>query len=186
MTLQEYIDQIRRNLDEYDVDISFWSDEELTDWLNEAQSEVSKIAKHITATKEYTGQAEYDLPNELIEVYKVKIDGSFADEVPIEYEDEEGYYIWGDKLYLSVYDESSDIKVYYYRTANNMELTSDEPEIPPQYESILIPYVLYRAFMKDEKAKLAQLNQQEFTQRVQVMKKKYNDEPNYLNWRVIR
>ena len=189
MTLQDYIDQIRRNLDEYDVDISFWSDEELTDWLNEAQHEAAKITKHLTerAFIEPTDENEYPLPADFIDEYKIKIDNEFAQEIPMKYDGKgKGYYIWGDTIYLSQIDTSSKMTLFYYRAPAEMETMSDEPEIPIQYQRVLIPYVLYRAFMKDEKAELAQLNQQEFTQRVQVMSKRYNDEPNYLNWRVIR
>ena len=189
MTLQDYIDQIRRVLDEYDVDISFWSDEELTDWLNEAQHQVAKIAKHLTerAYIEPTDENEYPLPVDFIEEYKIKINDEYRTAIPmVDDGEEEGYYIWGDTIYLSLIGEDSKLTLYYYRVPQEMTSPTDEPEIPLHYQRILIPYVLYRAFMKDEKSNLAQLNNQEFNQRAKIMKRKLNNEPNKLSWQVER
>lgn len=189
MTLQEYINQVRRVLDEYDTDISFWTDEELTFWLNEGLKEVSKIAKHLTEIV-YINPADddgYVLPYNYIDWFKVKLDDKFLGEISIE-EDckKQGFYIWGDNIYLSKLDDDSQITLYYYRTANKMSTMLDEAELPTQYEEIIIPFCLYRAFMKDQRADVAQLNQREFMERVRVMKKRYNNEPIRTSWKVER
>jgi len=189
MTLQDYIDQVRRVLDEHDTDISFWEDDELIDWLNEAQQEVAKITHCISdrAIISPTQKKEYDLPPDFITEYKVKINDKFVNSIPmVEDGEEEGFYIWGDKIFLSNIDENSEMLLYYYRSAERMEELNDEPEIPFHYHEILIPFALYRAFTKDDKPNKAQLHQQEFMERIRVMKQKYFKEPNMKSWKVIR
>ena len=189
MTLQEYIDQVRRVLDEYKTDISFWTDKELTHWLNEGLKEVSKITKFSTERVyiEPTDENEYPLPNDFIDYYRVKINGDFVDSISIDEDgEEEGFYIWGENLYLSNVDTDGKITLFYYNVVQPMENMLDEADIPQQYEEIIIPFCLYRAFMKDQKSDMAQLNQTEFYERVKVMKRKFNREPNYTSWKVIR
>ena len=191
MTLQEYIDHVRMVLDEYDTDISFWTDDELTKWLNEALMEVSKITKFLTARAyiEPTNDDEYTLPDDFIDWYKVKLNDEFIDEISIEQgqdDEETGFYIWGDTIFLSNYETDDKITLYYYKTAQKMVSLSDENKLPLQYEDIIIPFCLYRAFMKDQKADMAQLNQKEFYERVNIMKKRYNREPSRAEWKVIR
>jgi hypothetical protein len=189
MTLQEYIDQVRGVLDEYKTDISFWTDKELTHWLNEGLKEVSKITKYSTDKEIYdpTDETEYSLPNDFIDYYRVKIDGDFVDSISIDEDgEEEGFYIWGEKLYLSNVDTDSKLTLFYYNMVPKMANMLDEADIPVQYEEIIIPFCLYRAFMKDQKSDMAQLNQTEFYERVKVMKRKFNREPNYTSWKVIR
>ena len=189
MTLQEYIDQVRKILDEYNTDISFWTDDELTFWLNEGLKEVSKKAKYLTQRAYIypTIEETYPLPKDYIDYYKVKLGESFEQPITIEEDGEEtGFYIWGDTIFISNYEREGKITLFYYRTANKMETMLDEAELPIQYEEIIIPFCLYRAFMKDQRADVAGLNQQEFMQRAQIMKQKYNKEPNKLTWSVKR
>lgn len=189
MTLQDYIKHVRRVLDEYDTDISFWSDEELTVWLNEALMETSKISQHLTQ-KAYitpTPEDEYQLPGDYIDWYKLKINDEFLDEIGIEEVGaKRGFYIWGNTISLSKSESDDKITLFYYRTAQKMVNKQDEPELPLQYEDILIPFCLYRAFTKDRKTDEAALHQQEFQQRVQVMRRRYNREPNRASWKVLR
>ena len=189
MTLQEYIDQIRRVLDEYETEISFWSDEELIYWLNEGLKEVAKGAKHLTnrAYIEPTDDKEYKLPNDFIDWYKVKMNDEFISNISITEQGEEtGFYIWGDRIFLSEYDEEGKITLYYYRAPKKMETMLDESELPKQYEEIIIPFCLYRAFMKDQKSEMANLNYNEFSQRVKAMRRRYNNEPSKTSWKVVR
>jgi len=189
MTLQDYIDQVRRVLDEHDTGISFWEDDELIDWLNEAQHEVAKIAKHLTerAFIKPTEEKAYKLPDDFIDWYKVKINDKFVNSIPmVEDGEEEGFYIWGDTIYLSNISSNGKIALYYYRSPVEMEEPEDEPELVRQYHRILIPFVLYRAFTKDEKIEKANLHRQEFMERVQIMSQRYLREPNRISWAVKR
>lgn len=189
MILQEYIDQVRRVLDEYGTDISFWSDEELTVWLNEALKEVAKKTHYLTDRVyiEPTDESEYPLPDKFIDWYKLKTTEGFMETIDIEEDGEEkGFYIWGDTIFLSQIDTDEKITLYYYKVPNLMKTTLDESNLPIQYEDIIIPFCLYRAFLKDRKEAEAQLNQQEFFQRVELMKKRYNNEPSKAHWKVIR
>ena len=189
MTLQEYINHVRKVLDEYETDISFWTDDELRKWLNEGLMEVSKITKFLTqrAFIEPTTESEYPLPDDFIEAYKVKVDGVFEDPITMEEDGEEtGYYIWGKMFFLSEFPDDSRIVMYYYRTAKKMEILTEEPELPVEYEDIIIPFCLYRAFMKDRRSDEANLAQQKFYERVRVMKGKYDRQPNNRQWKVVR
>jgi len=189
MTLQEYIDHVRKVLDEYDTDISFWTDDELKKWLNEGLMEVSKITNFLTerAFIEPTEDEEYLLPEDFVDWYKVKFGDEFIPQIYIEDEGEEtGFYIWGDTIFLSNYVSDGKITLFYYRTATPMESVSDESELPIQYQDIIIPFCLYRAFMKDKRTDMASLNQQEFYERVSIMKQRYSYTPNKSQWEVIR
>lgn len=189
MTLQDYIDQVRNLLDEDDPNNSFWTDKQLTDWINEAQKEVAKITKFLTekAYLEPTDENEYTLPADFIEDYIVKIDGDIISSIPIKYDgEEEGYYIWGNRIHLSDISKTGKLTLYYYRTPQKMTDKSHETELPMQYEDILMPFVAYRAFQKDLKADQAKLYQQEFMERANVMRQKFSKEPNYINWKVVR
>jgi hypothetical protein len=189
MTLQEYIDQVRKILDEYNTDISFWTDDELTFWLNEGLKEVSKKAKYLTQRAYIypTIEETYPLPKDYIDYYKVKLGESFEQPITIEEDGEEtGFYIWGDTIFISNYEREGKITLYYYRTANKMEAMIDEAELPVEYEDIIIPFCLYRAFMKDRRTEEAGLAQQEFYQRAELMKRKFARKPSKAKWKVIR
>ena len=189
MTLQEYIDQVRKVLDEYDTDVSFWTDEELQFWLNEGLKEISKITLYLNARAfiEPTFENEYLLPKDYIDWYKVKFGEDFIKDISIEEDGEEtGFYIWGDTIFISNYEREGKITLFYYRKANKMEIMLDEAELPIQYEDIIIPFCLYRAFMKDRRTEEAGLAQQEFYQRAELMKRKFARKPSKAKWKVIR
>ncbi len=189
MTLQDYIDQVRRLLDEHDTDISFWEDDELIDWINEAQHEVAKISKHL-ADRAYIDPVEedmYKLPDDYIDWYKIRVNGDNIKSIPMDDEgDKKGFFIWGNHIYLSKVETGSKLVLYYYRAPIEMKFPSDDPDIPKQYQRIIIPFVLYRAFTKDAKPDMASIHQQEFMERVSIMKRNFAKKPNRRSWIVRR
>lgn len=194
MTAGELLAQIRNQLDE-EVE-GFFKDEELYDWMEEGHKEVARRAKHLTSRSyiDPTDDSEYKLPDDFIEARKVKYDkpdddegGKWLRSIPMEDDGfEMGYYIWGDSIYLSQLDEGR-LTLYYYRLPDRiLDGESKEPEIPMQYETILIPFVMGRAFMKDKKSKLSQINMQEYKQRVMQMKKNMDRRALNKSWTVKR
>lgn len=187
--LSEYIKRVRNILDEHDTDTSFWSDKELKNWLNEGTNTVAKTAEHLPqrAFIEPTEENEYILPGNCIKVFKVKINGEFIPSIPIQLEGEEkGYYIWKNKIILSQIPKGSRVFIFYYRTPRLMENETDAAELPPQYETIIIPYCLYKAYQKDRKADLAQQNLEEFSARLERMTRNYSNTPQRSSWAVRR
>ena len=187
MTAGELVERLRAILDEEAE--GFYTDDELYSWLEEGHKEVARRAKHLTDIEiiNLSGEEKYKLPDDFVDLLKVKLDDKWLQEIPLEYDGHStGYYTWGDSIYLSKLD-GGELKVYYYRLPDRvLDGEEKEPEIPMAYDTILIPFSLARGFQKDKKMDLAQLNMQEYRERVMGMRRQLSNAPIRKQWRVLR
>ncbi len=187
MTAGELVERLRAILDEETE--GFYEDKELYNWLEEGHKEVARRAKHLTSRRyiEPVEQEYYVLPDDFVELLKVRYGQKWLNEVPLEEDGQsEGYYTWGDRLFLSKI-EGGKILIYYYRLPDReLSEESDMPEIPKAYETILIPFALARGFQKDKKMDLAQLNMQEYQERLVGMRRNLDNRPSRRQWIVKR
>ena len=187
MTAGELVERLRAILDEEAE--GFYEDEELYNWLEEGHKEVARRAKHLTDIEiiNLSGEEKYKLPDDFVELLKVRLGDKWLREIPLEEDDEEeGYYTWGDSIYLSKLD-GDELKVYYYRLPDRvLDGPAKEPEIPMAYDTILIPFVLAKAFQKDKKMDLVQINMQEYMDRIVGMRRQLSNAPIRKQWRVLR
>jgi len=73
MNLAQMIKEVRRALDEPTAD--FWTDEEITDWLNEGAKIMTSGAQPLQAFYQFStvaGQQEYAMPDDFDELFEVK------------------------------------------------------------------------------------------------------------------
>ena len=187
MTAGELVERLRAILDEEAE--GFYEDKELYNWLEEGHKEVARRAKHLTQ-KSYIDPADedgYKFPDDFVDLLKVRLGNSWLEEIPLEEDkNSKGYYTWGDSIYLSKISGGK-LCIYYYRLPDRvLDGPEKEPEIPMAHESILIPFVLAKAFQKDKKMDLVQINMQEYMDRIVGMRRQLSNAPLRKQWRVVR
>lgn len=87
-TLQDLIDDCRSHLDERAA--QFWSDDELTRWINEALRDVARRTENLQAVHKYTtvpSQLTYDAPLDLLRIYRVEYHQSDNYVITLEFRD---------------------------------------------------------------------------------------------------
>lgn len=187
MNLSQLINLSRALLDE--PDDLFYSDEELTAWLNEGQVEIANRVNHLTdvATADINIKGKvWTLPDNFIKEFKILYNDKVLPKIEFEEEYEKGYFIWGDILNLNFEIGNGELKAYYYRTPELMEEDNDNPEVPVQYRRSLIDYALYKALQKDEKYQMAESHKRDFMETIMQMVKNKPKAPRKTSFKVQR
>lgn len=190
MTLSELREQVRFLLDEPEE--GFFLDKEIDLWINEGYYDIAKTAKHIKETAYMLTTSDtfkYELPDNFIEEFKVFLNDEKFNPVPLEDKEiEEGYFIWEDDFCFSITPpENGELVIYYYRKpiAKLIDDT-DEPEVPIEYQNLLVNYALYKAKTKDKDANLSQYYYQEYLRGLSTMKNEYATAPRRNTFKVKR
>lgn len=182
MTLSELREEVRSMLDEEDT-TGFFRDSEIDQWLNEGYYDIAANVKHIKETafiKTEPTYQKYQLPDNFIEMFKVFLNGEVFNKVPLEYKGKkEGYYIWEDDICFSTSaPDNGTLEIYYYRKPiKPLEFDEDEPEMPSEYQHLLINYALYRSLGKDSNPAMSQYFYQEYLRGIANMKSKFMSTP---------
>lgn len=172
----------------------YFKDEDINYWLNVGQKRLATRVKHLkdtTSTSTATDKKEYPLPDDYIDHFKLKYGDVELDEVPESADNPEdsndyGFYIWSDALHLNFYPDGTELKLWYYRTPEEMINDVDTPEVEIEYQDGLIQFALMKAKQKDEKYNQAQVHQRSFQQTLSEMMQRYSKEPIKKKWNVTR
>jgi hypothetical protein len=183
-TLTDMLTNVRSLLDEPNP--QFWSDAELTSWINEACSNVARKIEWKRAEQDISvtgGTQQYTAPTDMIRIYRITFtDESNTNTYTVEWRGMmEMDQIWGinqewpanyplyyttwlvpPALNLILYpvpSEDGTLQVYYYEMAVPAVSGSDDVDILEGYDDIVIDYTLYRALRKDADPRWAEFKQ---------------------------
>lgn len=166
---------VRARLDE--ATAKFWTDADLTRWINEAAREIARRTENLQTTANISsvaGQQQYTMPVDVYRVHRVEYARTTSIVTPLEYRDFNNmdsiwwssqritpgdpywYTMWGfpPTLTMVVYPIPSDsisnaFKVFYYRLPATVSGDSDSVEIPAGWDDIVVDYCEYSALRKD-------------------------------------
>lgn len=174
ITLTQITTNIRSLLDEPNP--QFWSNTELTNWINEACAEIARKTEWkrtsanisvVAETQQYTG------PTDMIRIYRITFNPtSSMDTYTVEFRGMmEMDQIWGINqewpasypLYYTTWkvppsiniilypvpSQAGTLEVFYYQTITPVVSGSDDVDILEGYEDIVEDYTCYRALRKD-------------------------------------
>lgn len=174
VTLSEAIAQVRSLIDEPSA--AFWSNLELTNYINEGCKDVARRAetkfteKHITAV---VTQQNYTLPTDILRIHKVEFIPTASElNYTLTYRGlMEMDQIWGinktwpasypmfytlwknpPNLQLITYPVSQtqgQFNIYYFQRTVTAVATTDDIDVLAGYEDIVYDYAAYRALRKD-------------------------------------
>lgn len=156
MTLQEIIKAVRNEL--LEPTPGFWSDEEITRWINEANNELTEKAKVEAAPYTFTTTANtsnYSLPSDLYQIKLIKINDNkiYPASVDVLNSSVIGfpiyYVVFNNQLYFyPIPDDTYTVRLYYYKKANQLVNTTDVPVLPERYHYLLKLYAISQAKRK--------------------------------------
>jgi len=154
----------------------FWSNTELTNWINEACSAIARKVewKRATASIAVTAETQtYTAPTDMIRIYRITFSPTDSDNTyTLEWRGMmEMDQIWGINqewpanypLYYTTWlvppnlniicypvpSQDGDMEVYYYQQITPVAEGSDPVDCLEGYEDIVVDYTLYRALRKD-------------------------------------
>lgn len=174
VSLSEALTAVRSLLDEPSP--QFWTDLQLTSYLNEAQNDISRRAEWKRTTAQIPcleSTQRYTAPPDLLRAYKLEYmqeDGintytvefrgymemdqiwGINQEWPANYP--LYYTMWGapPSMQIILYPVPSapgTLFVHYYQTPKPMAVTTDPVDMPPGWEDTLTDYAVYRALRQD-------------------------------------
>lgn len=207
-TLATAITQIRYLIDEPSA--AFWSNAELTTYINEACKDVARRAetKLTTATITATvNQQNYTLPSTAYRIHRVVFHPTGATlTYTLEYRGlMEMDQIWGINktwpasypLYYTLWKNPPDLqmitypvtqttgkfKIYYYQHVVTATSTSNDIDILAGYEDLVYDYAAYRALRKDSNP-MWKTHQQIYEQKLQMLidhTRTFQDQANYFS-----
>lgn len=156
MTLQEIIKAVRDEL--LEPTPGFWSDEEITRWINEANNELTEKAKVEAAPYTFTTTANtsnYSLPSDLYQIKLIKINDNKIYPASIDVLNSSVigfpiyYVVFNNQLYFyPIPDDTYTVRLYYYKKANQLVNTTDVPVLPERYHYLLKLYAISQAKRK--------------------------------------
>lgn len=174
-TLAELRVQVRDRLDE--PSSAFWTDVQINRWINEGVRDVARRGEVIQTKVEIdsvSGAYEYDLPADVVRVYRVEYQDASDQVQSLEYRDFNSmdsvwwtrqkttessrpywYTMWGypPNLKLTVFPTPSQtdetIRVFYYSVPSAITGDNDTVVIPTGWEDMVILYAEYVALRKD-------------------------------------
>jgi len=169
----------------------YFSDTEIDRWLNIAQNKITIKVEHLKETSylETDGSEKYELPNDFIREFEVKLEDDFLDQIGMEEADDtysQYYYIWEDDLYLTEDSTGENLYIYYYKLPEEMEEDTDTPDIPIEYQDLLVIHAVYKAKQKDDKYEQAEFHKRDFREGLNDMLKNYTRSPMNSQWEVER
>jgi hypothetical protein len=138
MNVQEIINEITKDIDDTTVDNSL-----LIGWINRCIDEVSPIAKkEAKKTADIAIENAYELPDDLLEVFMVLVNGNRYYPMRIDESTQQGYKIWGNVLSLQSMPDSGAIDLYYYKRLSHVSELTDIPDIDPAFHDLFILYTI--------------------------------------------
>lgn len=184
MNLSELITRVRSNLNEDQE--GFFINEDIISWLNQAQFDIAKKTKHLQEYKyvENANGKELDLPDDFIKEYKVIVDSTLIYKEG--YGVEKEYNTWNDEFRFSFELDDSKVEIFYYRSPDQMSVDTDTPEVPVEYEELLVNYALYKARMKDRRPEEATVYYNHYIEGTKEMKKEYGPKARTHSFKVER
>jgi len=184
------ITKCRRRLNE--IDTTFHSDADLISYADEAQKyfvRETRCLRGISTTPVSDGTQGYALPTDFLALRRITFDGkdifgvSFF-EIGESQTDETNssatgtpkcFYIYNETIYLIPIPGSSadseSLKIYYYKFPATIDESTDELEISPAYDDIIVSYMTYRAFQKDQEFDFAKEHIQECNAKILSVKR---------------
>lgn len=177
-TLTTTLLDVRSRIDEASGGNGFWSDNELTRWINEAQRDIARRVEVLqvfnTTVLAVAGTAKYNLPANVIRVHRVEFVPNGSTQVyPMEsrvYDEMDQvwgvnpstqrsypsfYVIWGvpggTALQMQVYPVPSsggNFNIYYYRLPVDVVAGADTLDIPEGWQDMVALYCEYVAKRK--------------------------------------
>lgn len=156
-----------------DPDEALITIDEINDWLNDAQLTICRDTGWLAAHAEtniVAGQRAYQLPDEVVEVERVELDGKKIPQTTLQMVDQEDayntsasgvpdrYYVWGNKIYLyptPTEEGTGNLDIWFSKTPALMVNDTDLPEIPSTMHTTMVNYALAQANKKDEEHAVA-------------------------------
>lgn len=175
-TLAQARTDVRSRLDE--ATASFWSDTELTRWINEGQNDVARRSECLRATSDIAvtaGTQDYVAPTDLVRATAAEWRPTSSDQrFPLTYLDRHNAdSIWGTsqsmtdgtpaiwtawgypgtstftiKLYPTPY-EAGTLRLYYYKLPTEVAADGDTLGVPNGWEDLVVEYATMLAYRKD-------------------------------------
>ena len=206
-TLTNLLADLRSRLDE--TTATFWTDAELTRWLNEGAREVARRTECLQSTHQQNVTAntgDYTAPTNVIRIYRVEYWRSTNDVTPLEYRDLASvpwsfdraqssprplyYTLWGipPTLTISLFPKPSEtvtngLRCWFYRMPTAMTTGANNVDLPDGWHELPVLYAEYVAMRKD---RLPQWQEAKaaFDEKVQemiVLTHRWSDQvPNYV------
>lgn len=177
----------------------FWTDDQLTRWANESLRDIARRSEVLQDIRSYTviaNQLTYDLPEDMIRIYRVEYRRDSVDIRPLEFQpfqsmddiwywsreitgSEPDYYtIWGypggDSSALYLFPVPSEtladgLRLFYYRLPRKMVQDDDLADLPAGWEDLVPLYVEVVARRKEARDQRWQEAFQLYEQRLEQM-----------------
>lgn len=168
MTLSELIEDVRSRLDEDTA--GFWTDAEITRWLNEGNKRVAYLLGNLEAIdlqSTVVAQASYDLPTDILKMARVQYNSqplrvitfkelntheSLGSPTTSESGTPEYCYLWADKIYLYPAPSAvvvDGLSIYYTKQPSTLTDSTDTPDHPDYLHYLLPLYAWYLGYTKD-------------------------------------
>lgn len=205
LTLADALTHLRSRLDEETA--SFWSDTELTRWINEGAQDLARRTESLRAETDIAvlaGAQEVTAPTDLIRATGLEWRGSDGRQTPMQYRDRHNAdAIWGNgtnegspviwtswgfppALTLKVFPtpyETGSLHLYYYRLPARVQNGADIIEVPSGWDDLVVEYATMLAFRKDGNQQWRD-SFQHYEQRVNDLLAtaiRYNDQAGYID-----
>lgn len=170
MNLQQLKDKVYEELDIYASAPTYWTEAEITSYINEAQIEFNKKSKQYTDVETYTVNSNnlYDMPSNSMYI----IEGWYDTEYELKLNDnqelaqrtslDEGTpeYMVIDKresqkfrLYPNATDTTKTFEVIYAKIPTDLSNDADEPPFYKISHFALVDYALYKCWIREGKNK---------------------------------
>ncbi|MGF6951868.1 hypothetical protein QF028_004373 [Neobacillus sp. B4I6] len=146
MNLEQIINEINKDLDDTQ------DNGDLIGWINRCMDDLSPIAKKEAKTVyEISSLNGYDLPEDLLEIALVLVNGTQYDPVVLNDSWSTGYKRWGNVLSLQNAPSDGQVELYYFKRLSHLENLEDVPEIEPTFHDLFILYTIaHQQFSEDE------------------------------------
>lgn len=153
--------------------------EDISRWINDGSKEIART-NHLLETKKIAdvlaAQSEYDLPDDLLELWSVRwnnyklksLSMEQADEYITNSEDSQNYqqgnpsvfWQWQNKITLYPIPQGALVKgltIFYSKIPAEVAIPGDIPELPTKYHARIVEYCLKQAYELDEDYNASQM-----------------------------
>ena len=185
MNFKELLTKVRSEIDERGLD-GFFLDADIKRWLNEGQKDIARKTLFLQTYKFITNATgeEFGLPTDYIKLHKVTIEDNVIEH--IDRNPEQGYVIWQKKIKFNFTIDDVKLGLYYYSFPVLMANDTDEPEVPIEYQDLLIKYAKYEAKLVDEDPNTANAFYQQYVGRLSDMSRDYGKQDKLTSFKVYR
>lgn len=136
MNVQEIIDEITKDIDNDTIDNSVF-----IGWINRCIDDLTPLAKkEDLKTADIAAENSYSVPDDLLEVFMVLVNGCQYYPVRINEQYKQGYKLWGNVLSLQCGPDTGEIELYYYKRLSHVASVTDTPEIDAAFHDLFVLY----------------------------------------------